>query len=621
MKKQFFFSMLAATAMLVSCSSEDAVVDNSEVKAGEEGYIAFNIQLPQTSLTRANDEFDDGLAAEYAVKNGYIVLFQGASESAATFCGAYQLNGTFNTVGTTTDQCTSEGIMAAAIDKPASTDVYAYVILNNNGLLAGPSKTGVTIGSTPVTDATDFEKFSKIVMNNIGDLTNGMLMTNCPVSSKIGGASDPSGANITTLTKLDMSRIYATEAKAKDNPAGDVFVERAAAKVTVKASSLSGSTSSGVNYDASTITWALANENQVYYNTRQMSPSWLGLTAINAAPKNDGTIASATKYRFVSGGNIHPDVFRTYWGTDLNYNAEPSTGNFFKTNPTITDMASATVLTTTGNDVYTFENTFDVNHQSSKNTTQATFAVTFNNGEKFYTTETYGSEKILQVPTWSGSEEKVQDYIMKYLNANSVAFKSWYDTKPENRIKVTMDDLTGAKLGWAEVASVATESGADALATPITETELKTLINTAMKFKVYADGIAYYHTKIKHFGSEQTAGTETPWTETNHKVNDIANIYKKIGSTTLTNDEADQNYLGRYGILRNNWYQVEVTAIRKIGDPVPGDPNNPGSPEPGQPTNPDNPWTPDNPDDEVENYIAVKIHITPWALRKQRVIL
>ena len=68
----------------------------------------------------------------------------------------------------------------------------------------------------------------------------------------------------------------------------------------------------------------------------------------------------------------------------------------------------------------------------------------------------------------------------------------------------------------------------------------------------------------------------------------------------------NNNFLGRYGIVRNNWYKLTISAIKKLGSAVPE-------------TVKDN----DTPDDviEEEQYISVHVHILPWNLRTQDVIL
>ena len=248
--------------------------------------------------------------------------------------------------------------------------------------------------------------------------------------------------------------------------------------------------------------------------------------------------------------------------------------------------------------VYTFENTFDVDRQVAKNTTGVAVSATFNDGKSFYTASTYGDNKILQVPEDGGDDEKIQDYIMTYLRNNYSKFKTWYDANDKNRITVTMDN---APVTDAKVSTVEKTADAQDLPSDFGATEIKAAVDKII-FKYYEKGVAYYNVLIKHFGD-----SETPWKPENHSVNNIDGVYKSInGKPLTTNPSPEDNYLGRYGVLRNNWYQIEITGIRQIGSPVPVDPS----------TDPD----PD-PDDNVDNYLSVKIHITPWALRKQSVEL
>ena len=67
-------------------------------------------------------------------------------------------------------------------------------------------------------------------------------------------------------------------------------------------------------------------------------------------------------------------------------------------------------------------------------------------------------------------------------------------------------------------------------------------------------------------------------------------------------EEAARDYLGRYGVVRNNWYDINVDGIAKLGYPsVP--PVDGGE------------------DDIVQNFISVKINILSWAKRTQGVTL
>ena len=587
MKKLFLFAMAVAT--LSGCSSSEDLELQSEVKAGGEGYVSFSIQLPTTnsSATRANDKFEDGdpVPDEYKVNNATMFIFKGSTEADAKFVSAYAMNvNTFKADGTPTDQCTTEGIVSSKITKPeinSGEKIYAYVMINSNDMI---NTTAKTIDGNSY-DGMTFENFSKLKLSKVGNLTNGMVMTNAPVASKMGGASDPTGATLTTLTKLDPNKIFATQAAAEANPAGDVYMERAAVKVTVKTASLSGTITTpgeSVTYNAASIKWALSNVNTQYYNTRQMKESWLGYHA-----QGDGTNAiiegtPTALYRFVSGAAIHGGIYRTYWGEDVNYDTDATT---FATLGAVDKNPDESV--------YTFENTFDVDHQVAKNTTGVAVSATFNDGKSFYTASTYGDNKILQEPTSSVSGEKIQEYIMTYLCNNYSKFKAWYDNNANNRITVTMDNSDATN---ATVTAVTKATGAEDLPSDFGQTEIKDALNS-ITFKYYNGGVAYYNVLIKHFGD-----FETPWDRKNHTENSITGVYKKINGTTLTNEQSDNNYLGRYGVVRNNWYQIEITDIRQIGSPVIVTPST-------------------DPDDNVDNYLSVKIHITPWAVRKQSVIL
>ena len=576
--------MLAA-AMLASCSSDNELKPGAgEVPAGADGYVGFSIQLPTAAAgTRANDVFDDGefRPDEYKVNNATLFLFQGASEADAKFVAAYPMNVTnFNTVGDDNDQCTTEGIVTAEIIKPGAGDLYAYVMLNNNGMVTVTQANGATtpasttaINGTVLAEGTSFADFSKLTMANLGTQAD-LVMTNSPVSDKVGGSVSAAGGKITTLAKLDTEAIFATEAKAQAHPAGEVYVERAAAKITVSASMADDAAidaDASVKYSKASVKWAVNNVNKEYYNARQMKVDWLGLMADGS----EGTVSAATKYRFVSGSAIHEKVFRTYFAEDMNYNNGDITG--FMANPTKADI---TTKAEAKKSVYVTENTFDVANQSEKNTTGLSVSATFNGGKDFYIASTYGANKMLQkVGAGSESAEDVQAYIVKYLVNNNADFKTWAKNNSAS-FKVTMAD--DAVTGTAKVATV----DGDNLPAGITADYINNLIN----FKYYEGGVAYYNVLIKHFGND-----ETPWNREKHTQNTIEGIY---GQEPL----ATQNFLGRYGIVRNNWYQVEITGISQIGSPIVITPG-------------------DTPDDKVNNYLSVRIHILPWAVRHQQEIL
>lgn len=587
MKKIFFSAMLAA-AFLASCSSESELKPAAgEVADGETGYVGFTIGLPTAKGTRANDEFEDGTPSpdEYKVNNATLFLFHGNSEEDAKFIAAYPMNITnFETNGSN-QQCTTEGIVTAELLKPSAGDnLFAYVMLNHNDMV---TVTQSSVSTTPASTTkingeelavgTSFADFSKLEMTELGRTSDNLVMTNAPVCDKTGGADAPVAAQITTLAKLDRSKIFATEATAQAQPAGEAYVERAAAKITVTATMADEDAikaDANVKYSKASIKWAVNNENKAYYNARQMRAEWL----VYAADGVEGTVTN--KFRFLSGSAIHDGVVRTvrtYWAEDMNYDNGETTG--FKAIPAAADI---TDKAEDGKSVYVTENTFDVNNQKEKNTTGLSISATFNDGKDFYIASTYGDNKILQrVDDASTAKETVADYIKKYLRNNSSAFKAWLE-RGVTDFAVTMNDNA-----VAGTATVATVSGTG-LPTGITPE----YINRHITFKFYKGGVAYYNLLIKHFGD-----AETPWNREKHTDNTIEGIYNATAPAT-----PETNFLGRYGIVRNNWYRIQISGINQIGDPIVVTPG-------------------ETPDDKTRNYLSVKIHILPWAVRTQSEIL
>ena len=111
-----------------------------------------------------------------------------------------------------------------------------------------------------------------------------------------------------------------------------------------------------------------------------------------------------------------------------------------------------------------------------------------------------------------------------------------------------------------------------------------------IKVATYADGISYYPVRIKHFGDDLT-----PWKNTETPLPTVSD-----GAYPSTHQA--ENYLGRYGVLRNNWYNIDVKGIKKVGSPVV-------------------PEVTGDTDDELAAYISVKINVLSWAKRTQGAIL
>ena len=147
----------------------------------------------------------------------------------------------------------------------------------------------------------------------------------------------------------------------------------------------------------------------------------------------------------------------------------------------------------------------------------------------------------------------------------------------------------GATAGLQTVASITIAADAQAKYNDgVTAVAAETVaaINDDITIDLYDNGAAYYPVYVAHFGEG-----ETPWSEENADVTDSP-VYPG----------GEKNFLGRWGMLRNNWYDIEITGIRGIGTSTV-------------------PELPGEPIDKLESYIGVQINILSWARRAQSVEL
>lgn len=591
MKKSLLFSAVLAGLMLGSCSSSDDLTGgNTPASQDGNGYVSLSLNLPTRSgsMSRAeNDKFDDGLANEYAVKNGTLLLFEGADEANATFAGAYELkNLSMNLVGTSTDNITTTTKITQKINNGLSTgtnNFYAIVVLNDNGTLTvdGTNATLKVNGE----DFTSTKKISDLqnleLTKNASDFNStGFLMMNAPLSSVAGGVSAPTSATVSVASKIDKDHIYATEALAKANSSATIYVERALAKVDVTSSNTTGTLEDDATVSYTVKGWVLDNTNKKTYYLRNTSNSsdWLSLKTTSTTP--------AKPYRFVGDTPMESSVqlYRTYWAKDPNYDVKP--GTLSEDFNTIGNTAP-TSLKNLGDHDYCLENTFTVSQQNQDVTTRVIIAAQLkDDGKTFYVVNDNESQLL---------DEDNMKKAVKSAFLNNTAVQAWIKTGLKDGETIGEGDLdvTVASTAGNNKPTVSVNATGNAKYTsgsaPTVTTDITNIMN-AIKVATYENGISYYPVRIKHFGDDLT-----PWKDTETPIPTVSD-----GAYPSTNQAA--NYLGRYGVLRNNWYNIDVTGIKKLGSPVV-------------------PEVTGDTDDELAAYISVKINVLSWAKRKQSAIL
>ena len=593
MKKTLLFSVALAGLMLGSCSSSDDLNgggNNTGSNQSGSGYISLSLNLPTRSgsMSRAeNDVFDDGLADEYAVKNGTLILFEGANEKDAKFAGAYELkNLSMNLVGTTTDNITTTTKITQKINSglaDGTKNFYAIVVLNNNGTLAVDD----TNASLEV-NGVDFPSTKKIsdlqsleLTKNASDFkATGFLMMNAPLSNVAGGATEPTGATVSVASKIDKDHIYATEALAKANSSATIYVERALAKVDVTATNTRGNLTDNTSVPYTIKGWILDNTNKKTYYLRNTSNSseWLSLKTTSTDPTKP--------YRFVGDNPMESSVqlYRTYWAKDPNYDAKPT--DLSTDFNTIGNSAPAALKSLSDHD-YCLENTFTVGQQNQDVTTRVIIAAQLkDDGKTFYVVN--DNEKDLLDAT--GMKDAVKSAFL-----NNTDVQAWIkkdlktgETIDENDLDVA--DITSAGNNKPTItikSTSATKYNSSTL--PVVDTKIQAIMD-GIKVATYENGISYYPVRIKHFGDELT-----PWKSSETPL-------PTVSTGAYPTDNQAANYLGRYGVLRNNWYNIDVQGIKKLGSPVV-------------------PEVTGDTDDELAAYISVKINVLSWAKRTQEVTL
>lgn len=596
MKLNKFLLSAIAAASLTACSDSTDVVDNNKGhwNADGTGYMSLSISMPDNvgskgSRATTNDDFVKGDDKEYAVKNATLVIFSGDTddEASMTIEAAYDLPLSFTTEGRDGNQIISKGKLTKQINKITKPYAKALVILNlpskltlvdNDLKYDGTSYIGKTFA--------EFQDLQSALNVNVA---NGFTMTNAPLTTaKSSSTTAPSSAATTTLATINKDNIKPTAEEAEQNTAATIYVERSVAKVTVtKSSTASDKIEGTTNIKYSIEGFDLDNTNTTSYIVRNAdgTSSWYNLKSKSASVNGED------QYRFIGVSSVDgtsvegKSLYRTYWAKDPNYD-----------NTTTAINSSSSTQDGEGNDrfvgidkpKYCMENTFDVAHQTQVNTTRA----------------------ILRVQMHKDGETAGTTYYMYNNDVNTFDSEADFNTNAVT----TANKLTAVLAGGKKVASIALEDAKDESGNKIAgykqiqsvtfegETSSTTagdafiaIKNYFGKITVYTKGYAYYPVLIKHFGDQLTPWNTDEYGTTQPSAGGIDQIYPK-------NTNRDANYLGRYGVVRNNWYELKINSVKRPGKSAINTPK-------------------DTPDDELDSYISVSINILSWAKRSQDVDL
>lgn len=578
MKIKHLFGLAVIAAMSASCSSnEDLGTAGPGTGTNETGvgYATFTINLPSVSGTRVADaggaEMNEGTANEYAVKSATALIFQkyGSDEGSCKFVESVDLptaaaDWTDDTTGGITT--TSKKLVAKLTNVDTKNQYYVLVLLNNN-------KTGGVKVALPTVGQSYNEWNRQILTPSVDDLAadNNFYMANAPLK----GTASP-----TTLVTIDKKNIYPTKEKAEaGTSAATVYVERGVAKMTVanpgtktvKDKATNTPTQSTVEFK----NWALDITNKKTYAVHNIDGLSTDFPAI------------WTTTRFIGTNS------RVYWGKDPNYNLvglntadeanDTKRKGEFNIITATSEINKDFTNTTKTNPVYCLENTFNLANMYQGQTTRVIFKATYApknaTGESlaepdgtFYTIgnmTTILKEADLKKAVGTVATSVLSGCTVDYTNLKQEGSHviTLTDIKDSTGKPLVADKDYSGKTGDQIVAAIN-----DRLGLKAGRPEEMVGINT------YLRGVTYYIARVKHFSSLKWQSGES-YGDNNDK------------------------YLGRYGMLRNNWYDLTVGNV--YGPGYPGVP----------------PVDPNQPDDENEKYLSVSVKILSWAKRSDTVDL
>ena len=559
------FGMAVMATALVGCSSNDNLAPDGKDNVGKPGeaYASFTINLPTTTGngTRGDEpvvkdgtpSFAEGTAAEYEVKNGTILIF----DNAGNFVTSAQL-GTMNPwTPVKKDGVTTAAITTVQLSGVSVGGDYQALVLLNNDVDATTSK--VTLPTTGDTYAEWSKKTSKVNAEKYAS-TDGIFMANAPMYT--GTTTEP-----TTLVPI--ANVCASREEAQAKAATTVYVERGLAKVTMQNFTAGGYTVAEGTYKGDKVeikNWQLDVTNKSTFPVHQIGGT--GFAAIWSTP------------RFYDGGN--QSFKRVYWGVDPNYSGG-SLQNLTACKDAFTMIGKDDIKGETGNDhpQYCLENTFDLANMMQGQTTRVVFKAVYT-PKGFTGTEKTFYKVANNTAIWHEADLK-QQILTLAINAMKI-------TDPDEQAMYSVDLTKGSNISGVAGQHLITADNikfdpgestktSKVEADVVNEVNAKLGLSATTGISTYLNGEAYYIARIKHFNEL------TPWTP---------------GKAYGTDNE---KYLGRYGVLRNNWYELSVKSISNLGYPE--------VPE----------VKPETPDDENDQYINVEVKILDWAKRSQQVEL
>ncbi|WP_129659980.1 Mfa1 family fimbria major subunit [Bacteroides fragilis] len=575
--------LLAASvaALLAGCAKEDdspqeGAGGTTTVPAGATGTM--NVSLKYAIETRV---YDDGEDSESKAQDLTIYFFDEAKDYlGSSYVSDLSQKNADPKDGNVTSTITVDvptNIVQTLYDSDKETTMYVVAVLNK-----GTFTPQITVGGSYST----FNAACQIALADAAK-TDNFMMTSSNYIGNINGAEIEMA--LTPITKDHVG--FKSDDQASDPTTVTIAVERVVAKVMVQEKE---------DKSLDILGWGLNVTNKTFYPVKNFGGSQF-LDELTSTGKYRDWIP----YKQATW-NVLADM-RSHWAVDPNYSQDQATKDDDFNKFSFSDPSSAE----TGEALYCFENTTVETMQQRNATTSAVIVAQFYpkdfketdkehswikwNDLAYSGANTYAAFVEAVVKEADGDKQTITMYYKEdkdgdtevegkhYSSLSKDDFICIYTTDENKSIKFG-DEIIGYEDAQLEVRlkedinpyqieGGAVTDASDAVKTAIT----KALTDNPPT--VYYKGYCYYVVPIRHFAKDEVAD--------------------------YTGGEYQPNHLGRYGIVRNNYYQITINDITQPGEPITDPTVDPSTDK----------------DDETNYWINVSIKVLSWKVRTQEVTL
>lgn len=547
--KRISFLMAALLVAMTGCQKEPQVTENGS-DAQTVGYVSLNISLPKDATTKAdanNPTYSNGMEQEYNVNDITVVFFDANNNyvyktSVSKDIMQPQANG---------GAVSATGKTGAIEIKTTESTLYALVLINSEGAYSfSDAITSFDDYNIVVAEATAATYTGKdnndFYMSNAPYFENNLFKTLVPVNvqtTKEAANSKPANVNVErAVAKVSVKYEHTLHAQDQTNDLGDI-ARIAGWNLDIKNTALfpvrKCYDKNGVNND-----W--------YWNNELLSAIW-DTKRVNMA--------------------IDPNYDRVFSDDENEVSYQAWQMQFER----VTEK-DLTLVDTETSVAYCLENTFNINCMRKNQTTSVVLKVQ-------YTPVVEDDDIVAEGDTWfmvgESQRRMSQQKLAKLIEAKANEYCLEHNLTPNPDIVnyyEDCDEFVAGNNGENVEVIVSEENGV------MHTVKLSILVGDVVCYK---NGLCYYSIPIRHFNDEELGYDSSD------------EFFESFGQEIVG---YKPQHLGRYGVVRNNWYSVTVNTISNPGSPV--------IPTPG-----------DTPDDETKQYVACDINILAWRLRGQIVDL